>query len=65
MENLLIILAVLVIALFVILPLVEKTAKPIDPNDEEQQAQLMKKHNIIRFLMMFMALAVAIKYFFM
>lgn len=64
MENLLIILAVLVIALFVILPLVEKTSKPIDPNDEEQQAQLMKKHNIIRFLMMFMALAVAIKYFF-
>ena len=64
MENLLIVLGVLMLALFVVLPLIEKTAKPIDPEDEEQQANLMKKANIIRFLMMFLALAAAIKYFF-
>ncbi|NRB37306.1 MAG: hypothetical protein HRU20_02425 [Pseudomonadales bacterium] len=64
MENLLIILGVLVLALFIILPLIEKTSKPLDPDDEEQQAQLMKKANIMRFLMMFLALAAAIKYFF-
>ena len=64
MENLLIVLGVLVLSLFVILPLVEKTAKPVDPEDEEQQAKLMKKANMIRFLMMFLALAATIKYFF-
>lgn len=64
MENLLIILAVLAVAMFIVVPLVEKTAKPIDPNDEAQQKSLMQKAKIIRFLMMFMVLASAIKYFF-
>ena len=64
MENLLIVLGVLMLTLVIIVPLVEKTAKPIDPNDEEQQAKLMQKTKIIRFLMMFLILAAAIKYFF-
>ncbi len=64
MENLLIVLGVLMLSLVVIVPLVEKTAKPIDPDNEEQQAKLMQKAKIIRFLMMFLVLAAAIKYFF-
>jgi uncharacterized membrane protein required for colicin V production len=55
MSNLLIILAVLFAALFLLLPILEKTAKPVD----EEQAQNYSK--IIMVLMAVMILASTIK----
>lgn len=56
MLNLLIVLAVLFIALFIIVPLVEKTAKPVEA------AQMQKYHKIFGLLLMLMVVASGIKY---
>ena len=55
MTNLLIILGVLFAALFILLPILEKTAKPV----EEQQMQKYSK--IIMYLMMAMIVAGSVK----
>ena len=64
MENLLIILAVLGISLLVVVPILQRFSKPLDPNDEEQMSSLAKKGKIMGFLLAFMMLATTIKYFF-
>ena len=64
MENLLIVLAILAVAIVIIVPILERFGNPIAPADEEQQKQLNQKAKIMRFLMMFLLLAVTIKYFF-
>ena len=60
MENLLIVLGVLTIAIVVILPLVERFSSPIDPMDEEQQQKLTQKAKIMRFLMMFLMIWISL-----
>ncbi len=56
MQNLLIILAVLFIALFVIIPLVQKFAKPISAEKTQKYGKA------IMILMMIFAVAASIKY---
>lgn len=56
MGNLLIVLAVLFGALFLIVPLVEKTAKPVEPE------QMQKYQKIFGFLLVLMVVASSIKF---
>lgn len=56
MNNLLIILAVLFISLFVILPLVEKTAKPVDAE------KMQKYHKVFGILLGVMVIASVVRY---
>lgn len=57
MGNLLLVLAILFAALFVIIPLIEKTAKPVD------EANLQKYHKVFGVLMLIMVIAVSAKFF--
>lgn len=57
MSNLLLVLAVLFGALFVIIPLVEKTAKPV--SEEKMQSY----HKIFGILMLLMAIGLTIRFF--
>jgi len=56
MQNLLIVLLVLFVSLFVILPLVEKTAKPMDAE------KMQKLQKTVGILMMLMVVALSFKY---
>jgi hypothetical protein len=57
MNNLMIVLGVLFLGLVVIVPLVERFAKPTTPED------MQKYHKIFRILMGVMLLALVIQYF--
>lgn len=57
MTNLLLVLAILFATLFVIIPLIEKTAKPVS------EENLQKYHKIFGVLMLLMAIGLIIRYF--
>lgn len=57
MTNLLIILGVLLVALVLVVPLLEKTAQPVT------EENMQKYHKVFRFLMGVMLLALVIRYF--
>lgn len=57
MTKLFLVLAILFAALFVIVPLIEKTAKPVSAES------LQKYHKIFGILMLLMAIGLVIRYF--
>lgn len=57
MSNLLLILAVLFAALFIIIPLVEKTAKPVS------EEKMQNFHKIFGILLLLMAIGVTVRFF--
>ena len=56
MNNLLLVLALLFASLFVLLPLIEKIAKPVD------EAQMQKYHRIFGILLAVMVVAYSVRY---
>lgn len=56
MTNLLIILAVLFVSLFVIVPIIEKTAKPVE------EGKMQQYHKVFGILLLLMVVASSVKF---